>query len=692
MSPNPNEIAPGISNTPPSFTETALDELSHKLTVMSNVGTEMGNLFEAVKDANVGKMIEHFKGIFAIAFIGLLSWKGGYQEWQNERAEERGNPLETAPSGPRGMLPDEKGKPQNFETEAELNRRNRLVNMANGSKIDYNIWYEKIGGKKVKKWALNAEAKGKHPKDVLSDFVVKNGSSALIEKTPNTYEEFEEGLIRKLYPLETNRADAINKSAHFLSKCAVGRFQILPGLHLNKIGRHTRGQEGLKNMYEFIKDQNMQATVFRMIVKGNLKNYDNDPIAAAMAYYGGAKAANTYVQEKKAGNLVLIEEKGKKKFIYKGNKSSLTADQVGGGTILSYANRGLDLMEKSKNTGFTLFERTAMALEDIESGGGRYMNEVFTKNPATNEGLTFVYAVQKDSEPQTNSSTAGKKPEMASSNSETPKNNMQQFIDEELKNKEGAKFWAKNLEGNGERTVLTYVPPGVNLAANNLTFIYQFHGTYSEKINHIPLEKQNDANQSEWVGRSRLVDTIQAVDELAKKGKNVVLIYPLSAGARNNSRYDNDWMNGKTENLDNLHRQILEETNIKQEQVSKVEVQGNSSGGKALVNIAKSGTKLVDAYRFLDASFKGWAEVCYGASRKNGSPEIYLVVADTTLKTFPKNKHKLSEWGRKGLLKKGEKGAYSTKIEGLYYYETPLQHKDMVRHFTGWRPEELKLS
>lgn len=267
-----------------------------------------------------------------------------------------------------------------------------------------------------------------------------------------------------------------------------------------------------------------------------------------------------------------------------------------------------------------------------------------------------------------------------------------EFIDEELKSKEGARFWAKNLEGNGDRSVLTYVPPGVDLKANNLIFIYQFHGTFSEQVTK-PYEGLDDRKK----GWSRLQDTISATDKLAKKGKNVVLVYPLSGGPRNNTNYDNEWMatgkkindgNTVTDNFDQLHGQVIEEIGIQSNQISRIEVQGNSSGGKALLNIAQSGTKLVNAYRFLDASFKGWAEACYAASRKHGAPDLYLIIANTTVPTFPKNMHKKSEWGKKGLLEKGSKGPYSTKIEGIYFYQSELEHGEMVKNFTGWRPED----
>ena len=228
MAPTPNEIPPGSATPPPEqpgVTATALDELSHKLTVMGNVGTEMGNLFEAVKDANIQKILESFKSIFAIAFVGMLSWKQGFKNWETQRAQQRGESVEHPPSGPRAMLPDEKGRPQNFENEKESNMRNRLVNMANATKEDYKTWYEVNGRiiKKwepgaVKKWGLNEAAKKKNPKDVASDFVMKNGSSALIEKTPDTYEEFETSITQKLYPLEKDREKAVEKSAHFLSK------------------------------------------------------------------------------------------------------------------------------------------------------------------------------------------------------------------------------------------------------------------------------------------------------------------------------------------------------------------------------------------------------------------------------------------------------------------------------------------
>ncbi len=276
---------------------------------------------------------------------------------------------------------------------------------------------------------------------------------------------------------------------------------------------------------------------------------------------------------------------------------------------------------------------------------------------------------------------------------------------EETELKKGAEMTVSNLEGNGRRPVITYVPPGVDLNKGNVRIIYQFHGTYSERIkDYVPKENRNKDNKKDWVGWNRLKQTTDSIDSLARNGENVVLVYPLSGGPRHKNddvnvgrkKYDRLWMapgkldkNGdaSTDDFDQLHSEILNRLAINSDLVGDVEVQGHSAGGLALTNIAESGTKIVTAYRYLDANFSMWAERCREASRKNGSPDIYLLIADTKSKSFPKAYIRRSDWYPL-LSQQGENGPNSTGIDNVYLLEAKTQHGDMVGEFTGWKPRK----
>lgn len=359
------------------------------------------------------------------------------------------------------------------------------------------------------------------------------------------------------------------------------------------------------------------------------------------------------------------------------------------GKMSSYIYAGTNLAPQGKFTKDGVFD------ENAKSKG--------TGLAALILGVKGNIIVENEEEGQKRPMMANSKKLEAQKTIESEKNvnqGMQQFIDEELKSKEGAKVWAKNLEGNGGRSVLTYIPPGVDLKANNLRIIYHFHGTYSEEV-----IKPHPALDSKKVGWNRLEQTVNAIDQLAQNGENVILVYPLSEGSRKTPgdkktrAYDRQWMAKNqpsdkgivNDDFDKLHQDILNEIGIQPNQITSIEAQAHSAGGIALRNMAQSGTKLINSYRFLDASYTGWAEDCYEASRKNGKPDIYLLVADSDVRDFPKNSLKRSDRWSKALTENSH-GSYSTGIEGVYYFDTGKKHKEMPGQFTGWRPQDRKIA
>lgn len=191
-------------------------------------------------------------------------------------------------------------------------------------------------------------------------------------------------------------------------------------------------------------------------------------------------------------------------------------------------------------------------------------------------------------------------------------------------------LWVGQLDGNGGRDTVLFVPPGIR-PEQPFDLVVHFHGTYSENIS----EPTNGVPKKEWVGWDRLQQSIDAITEVQSKGgRNVALLYPISAGKRmepswkgwSNKMYDRMWMTpveGDARYIDTFEPMLdqalatLErELGVPRSMVAeRVTAEGHSAGGIALRNVAASGTHRVREYIFLDASFQDWADGCFAAVR-----------------------------------------------------------------------------
>lgn len=203
----------------------------------------------------------------------------------------------------------------------------------------------------------------------------------------------------------------------------------------------------------------------------------------------------------------------------------------------------------------------------------------------------------------------------------------------------GGATWVGPLAGNGGRDVLVHAPASADPSAKYM-LVYHFHGTHSERV----VAKQPGMAKKIWVGWDRVQQTIDAITELQGKGQtNVVLVYPLSAGKRRepgltgwfNKEYDRMWMLPSppeyTDDFDALHEEVRalldREFAIAPTALDdRVIAEGHSAGGIALRNIAVQGTRHVDEYLFLDASFQGWADGCHRAVAERKQTALVSVV------------------------------------------------------------------
>lgn len=204
----------------------------------------------------------------------------------------------------------------------------------------------------------------------------------------------------------------------------------------------------------------------------------------------------------------------------------------------------------------------------------------------------------------------------------------------------GGALWVGQLAGNGGRDVVVWIPPEADDSAD-FRVVYHFHGTHSQHIQR----KAPGVPKKMWVGWDRLQQTLDAAGELqAKRPYNVALVYPFSAGKRPepghkgwfNKEYDRMWMAddeapGYDDAFDRLHEEV---TTVLTEQLgvhpshlpARVLAEGHSAGGMPLFHIAASGTKLVEEYLFLDASFQGWGDGCWQALQDARSDAMVTMV------------------------------------------------------------------
>ncbi|MFH0820513.1 MAG: hypothetical protein V1908_01940 [Candidatus Peregrinibacteria bacterium] len=193
--------------------------------------------------------------------------------------------------------------------------------------------------------------------------------------------------------------------------------------------------------------------------------------------------------------------------------------------------------------------------------------------------------------------------------------------------KVGGRRWAGKLPGNGGREVAIYIPKGTDLS-KPVELIYHFHGVGSNVVGD-NLEDPDHTSP----GRNRLNQVLTTAERMGPEGRNIVVVYPLSAGHRAGRggklpglNYDADWMRKGNQSGDDMAKLDSEVLSTIQSQfgysinVESRTAKGHSAGGTPLVNIARSGFRL-DRIDFLDASYGGRIDWCYPEAIKN-NPDV----------------------------------------------------------------------
>ncbi len=226
-------------------------------------------------------------------------------------------------------------------------------------------------------------------------------------------------------------------------------------------------------------------------------------------------------------------------------------------------------------------------------------------------------------------------PEVKKGLVETPEANIMKVADKF----EGSKF-VQRMPGNGGRQVLVYVPKGFD-PSKPAEIAYHFHGTHSHLVDipRPPLVGAGPVYKRKTgtigAGSNRMNQALSSIQEQVASGKrNVILVYPLSAGRRGRvggpaylQGYDDAWMkkgNDTNDDMAALHNDTLKAVKEKLGVTVNnpaVTVSGHSAGGTAIRNILNSGFK-PDKVKFLDATYGSWL----AAARQKIDPNIKFEV------------------------------------------------------------------
>lgn len=197
------------------------------------------------------------------------------------------------------------------------------------------------------------------------------------------------------------------------------------------------------------------------------------------------------------------------------------------------------------------------------------------------------------------------------------------------------------LPGNGNRQVVIYIPEGFD-PSKPVEIDYHFHGMHGNWID-VPFPKLEGTGKHYHTGdigagSNRISQAITA----AQKHKNMILVYPSSAGQRGTpgskaweNGYDGDWMkkgNSTGDSMASLHTETLGKLKkmLGQDVNSpSVTLSGHSAGGLAVSNAIASGFK-PDKIKFLDASYVGWASSAYEKVKGNKKTKVEIYVIKGT--------------------------------------------------------------
>lgn len=257
-------------------------------TLFSVAGDQLKKLALDFRDLSAQEKLQRVGGLVALATLGWILKKDDaehYAEGTDEIDED-----ETVDDTPverqyKRKRKESSGKEADPREDEVVSAQQCAVNM-------YAIRYFNEDGTKHP----NPNSLGKvleAEKVTPSKFILEK-SAALFKNGVGSFEDFKKTVSAKLVDVSVRDPnERLRQAAVILSCCAIGRFQIVPHFFFEKMGLQTRGENGLRDMYNFIRSTDRQISTFRKIIEPQWNRY-KDVGLVAVAYYAGDNVAEAY--------------------------------------------------------------------------------------------------------------------------------------------------------------------------------------------------------------------------------------------------------------------------------------------------------------------------------------------------------------------------------------------------------------
>lgn len=342
-------------------TKKALEQAKAKLGIFKEAGKQLKELARDFKTMGPKERLIKAGGLVALVTLGWILKKedvehlkkGQDEVGENETHKNTDAEKAHAKAKKQAEKEVEDGKKTEEEMSEEFDpKADEVISKKQTATNMYAIRYYK--NKKGKKHSSpNSLARiCMKEKAIPSTFILER-SSALFKDGVGSFEDFKKNVTDKLVRKSVkDPKERIRQAAVILSCCAVGRFQIIPTFFFKSMGWKTRGEEGLRDMYNYIRSTDRQIATFKKIISGQWSRY-KDPGLVAVAYYAGDKTAAAYKKNPDSDRF--------RKKQYGGHRS-----------IHSYAENARRNFNKFKSEcpGLKDLDYVAMTIEANETGKG----------------------------------------------------------------------------------------------------------------------------------------------------------------------------------------------------------------------------------------------------------------------------------------------------------------------------------